>query len=346
MKKNLFRAGGLLVLVGLASCSDVSTTSSTLAPTSVARSVATTTIAIDENVQVSEFLDQVNVGLAAENSDIRLAEAELLLDGNGAEEVSATRIIANNRVRGLSHEWVAGDPRRAGRIGISYAIKSTPDTLPRRFNVGGPVTTVPFTQVVNQIEEGMSAWRGVSCSSAPVTQVAVAPGTDPDQLDEYFTFKPRRANYRQPADIVQAGWRNPSFFTTLGGPTGGSIIGVAFSFYFVDAAGQPTDIDNNGKADKALAEIFYNRGFGWADGTGGNVDFYSIITHETGHGLGLAHFGKVFVTKKDRFDGGGTSIDEIKYAPKAMMNAVYVTGRNELAGTDNSSFCQIWASAK
>ncbi len=40
----------------------------------------------------------------------------------------------------------------------------------------------------------------------------------------------------------------------------------------------------------------------------------------------------------------GISIADVKYAPKALMNAVYVTGRNEIGGSDNASFCQIWAS--
>ena len=55
----------------------------------------------------------------------------------------------------------------------------------------------------------------------------------------------------------------------------------------------------------ALVEIYYNPSFIWTNrGTpGGFIDFYSVITHETGHGLGLAHFGKVFVTKKDAADG-------------------------------------------
>lgn len=45
-------------------------------------------------------------------------------------------------------------------------------------------------------------------------------------------------------------------------------------------------------------------------------------------------------------NGQITSLDAIKYAPKAIMNAVYVTGREEILGTDHSSFCQIWASTK
>jgi hypothetical protein len=40
----------------------------------------------------------------------------------------------------------------------------------------------------------------------------------------------------------------------------------------------------------------------------------------------------------------GISISDIKYAPKALMNAVYVNGRTDILGTDNSQFCQIWAS--
>jgi hypothetical protein len=40
----------------------------------------------------------------------------------------------------------------------------------------------------------------------------------------------------------------------------------------------------------------------------------------------------------------GIQIADIEYAPKALMNALDVTGRDEIRGTDNGSFCQIWAS--
>jgi hypothetical protein len=56
----------------------------------------------------------------------------------------------------------------------------------------------------------------------------------------------------------------------------------------------------------------------------------------------------VFITGPDVDDNGDgvpdLSLSEVKYAPYALMNAVYIAGRNEIAGTDNSSFCQIWAS--
>ena len=142
---------------------------------------------------------------------------------------------------------------------------------------------------------------------------------------------------------VESGWQTYTWFRTLaGGPAGDNIIGVTLAFVFVDQNGVYTDIDRDGKADLAQVEIFYNDAYYWGNGAPNVVDFYSILTHETGHGLGLGHFGKVFVTKKDASDG--LSIADVKYAPYAMMNAVYAGGRNELAGSDNAQFCSIWAS--
>lgn len=110
---------------------------------------------------------------------------------------------------------------------------------------------------------------------------------------------------------------------------------MTFTFIFVDNAGLPTDIDRNGRADAAFREIYYNRNFGWADGDviPANIDIESIVTHEAGHAFGLGHFGKVF------FKNDGT----IQYAPKAIMNAVYVSQFRPLTGTDIASFCRIWA---
>ncbi|MGH7636653.1 MAG: reprolysin-like metallopeptidase, partial [Gemmatimonadaceae bacterium] len=108
-------------------------------------------------------------------------------------------------------------------------------------------------------------------------------------------------------------------------------------------------IDGNGQADLAFAFILYNAGFRWSDqGVRAAADFFSVIAHEAGHAFGLSHFGKIFVTNKDVLDDDGRIFsDEVKYAPSALMNALYILGQqNVIQGPDNSMFCAIWASAR
>ena len=356
-KPTMVRLGAFAALVSVAACADAPVAPNAATAPALASAagpqlaVAGTTTFVsdpssDESVAVSPFLADLDAQLEAAGSNMRVTKAELLVDGN-TWDGSSTVIIANNRSRGLSSEWVAGDPRRDGRVGVTWAFGSSHPGQPVTRNPDGSnLHLVSFADLDTQLQEGLAAWRNETCSTAPITRVAVPMGTDPDYLDDVVRTGHPSAAYAQPADIVESGWEPSGFFTAIGGPSGNSIIGVTFTFHYVDAAGQATDIDKNGKGDEALAEIFYNTRFAWGNNAAANVvDFYSIITHETGHAMGLAHFGKVFVTKKDAADGS-ISVADIKYAPKAMMNAVYVTGRSEIAGTDNSSFCQIWASKK
>ena len=101
-----------------------------------------------------------------------------------------------------------------------------------------------------------------------------------------------------------------------------------------------TDIDNNGRADTAFREIYYDPFVGffgpprvWADDGVSNIDVETVALHEIGHGLSQAHFGKVF------FDNKGN----LKFAPKAVMNAVYVGPQRTLLGTDGGGHCANWA---
>jgi hypothetical protein len=347
---SLLRTGSLLVIVGLAACETTPVT--TVRPPASASLSAAADTGSDERAMVSPRIAEINKKLAATKSKVRLAKAELLMNRtwNG---VSSTVIFANDRVRGIGSEWVKGDPNRGGRIGVTYQIASDRAVMPRVINSDrATVRLATPSELDRQLEEGMSAWRGQSCSAAPITRVAIPAKTDPDFLDQFFAGQRTGKDYVQTADIVQGGWKSAAFFRAIGEffygdpSVGDNIIGITFTFTWVDDNGQATDLDRNGKEDIGLAEIYYNDIFVW-DNSGivdlRVVDFYSIITHETGHAIGLGHFGKVFITGPDAADGS-LSLSEVKYAPYALMNAVYIAGRGSITGTDNSSYCSIWSS--
>jgi len=337
------RLGAALALAGAAACGDAPVPTDALAPSSASATRAVSSSTTDENVTYSPLLARINTTLAASGARYRVGAAELRIAAAGWNGVTSTILVADNRERSLGAEWVIGDPRRGGSRGVTYAFGSNTAIAPTtRDPDGSNVRLVSGAAQAAYIDEAMAAWRGLTCSTKPITKVGVPAGTDPDVFDQLVNGQAPSANYAQPADIVQSGWQTQSWFRTLaGGPLGDNVIGVTIPFAFIDNAGNFTDIDRDGKVDLAGVEIFYNDAFYWGDGARNVVDFYSILTHESGHGLGLGHFGKVFITKRDASDG--ISLADIKYAPLAMMNAVYVTGRSEIAGTDDSQFCAIWA---
>ncbi len=333
--------GGLAV----AACADDPVSAPSTAPQSVgaAPALAAASVAAEATPVVSPYLAELDARLAAAGSNLRVARAEIMVDTSG-DLASSQVLLANNRARGLFAEWVDGDPRRGGRVGVTYAFDSRQGREPFTRNPDGSgLRQMPFAELEPQLETTMSAWRDLACSDAPITRVATPANADPDLLDQLFLGADGVGRvYAQLADIVQGGWQVPSFFTAFAGAAGNNIIGVTFSFWFVDANGDPTDINGDGRADTGLAEIYYNTRFAWGNtGALNVVDTYTIVTHETGHSVGLGHFGAVFVTKKAAADG--IQVADVKYAPKALMNAVYVTGRTEILGTDHSQFCQIWA---
>lgn len=312
--------------------------------------------ASNEKVGYSPTIDKMNARLAALKARVRIASAQIHMSNKWNGE-GPTILVGKDRALGIGMEWVPGDPRRDGRVGVTYAFGSSRPNLPFVNNADlNDLHLATFAEVDPQIEEGMGVWRDLTCSSAPVTRVA--PGTNPDFVDDLILGSAADlADYAQPADIIHSGWHPMKFFTDLFGEDVGSLIlGVTFSFPFVDVAtGLPTDIDQNRKLDLGVSEIYYNSGvipangptpapgFYWSNSGAFNfdlIDFFSLIGHESGHAFGLAHLGEVFVQKKDLADG--LQPGDIKYAPYALMNAGYIAGRNDIANMDRTQFCWIW----
>jgi hypothetical protein len=281
-------------------------------------------------------------------TNVELVSAEISVAGDSAGWQGATTLITNARTHTLSSAFVPSDPRRGGLADISYLVDQSDGSALERTSTGA-IVLLPNAVVEPVIDVSMRRWQDQPRCGAPAVVKIADSGADPDLIDGIVFGNP--ALIGTPfADVTHAGWLPAAFFNTIAPPRpavppdppvpGGAsyILGVTFTFIFVDAAGNPTDIDRDGRADAAFREIYYNRNLPWTtDATNPrSYDIQSVATHEAGHAYGLGHFGKVFIDNND----------VIKFAPRAVMNAVYISPFRDLAGTDNGSFCQLWANAK
>ena len=272
----------------------------------------------------SDALDAMNVSLQEAGKEYRIAYAEYLTSGEGNEigQTIYARDVGNKQ---LTADFVPFDPRRADWSGpvvgpndnITYAIDQTEDAVPPSAVVNG----LTAAQTTAAIQSAMTTWNTQGCSDLDLTQ-----NSDDGRDLGYIAFLYGLGGSDTiVADIMHTGFRDLDF-------TGG-VIGVTYTFIWVDDAGDPTDVDGNGKADVAFREIYYDPSWLWQIGS--SVDVESIALHETGHGLSQAHFGKVFMTNAN---------GKFHFSPRAVMNAVYPGGvQIELLGSDVGGHCSIWA---
>jgi hypothetical protein len=285
----------------------------------------------------SPELDALRQALRASGvTNVELVSAEILVAADSDGWQGATTLIANNRTHTLSSAFVPSDLRRGGLADISYLVDQSDGSALSRTSAGATIT-LPNSVTEPEIDVSMLRWQDQPSCNAPTVVKIADSGADPDLIDGIIFKNP--ALIGTPfADVTHAGWLPRAFFDALAPNGSASILGITFTFIFVDAEGNPTDVDRDRRADAAFREIYYNRRFGWtANGAfAGDVDIQSVATHESGHAYGLGHFGKVFIDDND----------VIKFAPRAVMNAVYISPFRDLVGTDNSSFCQLWANAR
>lgn len=259
---------------------------------------------------VAAIGNTANAQLASGGYDFRLEYAEFLTDG-GSSNVGQTVFFNNRGNKQLTAHFVPGDPRRGGGSNITYTVDQTE----------GNADSLTQAQTNAAIGRAMSTWDNVTCSTIPIDAVG-NPGTDIGVIEflnglggSPFFF----------ADLTHAGW-------LPAGILGPNVIAVTFTFIWIDGLGNPTDIDNNGKADVAFREILYNDFFTWQ--INANIDVETVALHEAGHGLSQGHFGTAFVT---------SSNGALHFAPRAVMNAAYSGVQQAIDQTDNAGHCSIWA---
>lgn len=307
------------------SCNDSTTnfvtpegnTPSTVEPTVLSKAKAGDQRDID--LRGMDDMDDINVMLAEKGLNIRLAYAETVTRASGTKSVGQT-IVANDRTKRLDSQWVPNDERRdADGNNLNYTVWDP--FAPANFGTPEQFDGTPA------IDASFDTWDNIKKKSK--LDIIKKPNTalNPSAILGGDPFQ---------ADISEVGFMPPLFFELFVGPgSSNNVLGVTFTFIFVDGDGNPTDINNDGYADTALKEVWYNDGFLWTDegNTATAIDVETVALHENGHALGFGHFGKVFLTDAN---------NKLHVAPRAVMNAVILGTQRTLLGTDKASYKSIY----
>jgi hypothetical protein len=310
-------APGIVVVAGvtLAACIGDPVTPPTAASRNLKPLLSTSAgTAASPESQLAALMDEANARLEAAGANTRFALAEYLTSGDGG--IAGGTVIAKNvGNKQLAGDFVPFDLRRAPWSGVSassdditYAIDRHPfDGVP-----SGGLVTEPAASAA--IQRSMATWNGANCSTLPIGELNAGTGNLGWLIG---------ATLLPVADVTHAGWRQVDF--------AGGVLAATFTIIFIQPNGAPTDIDNNGLADVAAREIYYDPSWTWR--INGNIDVETVALHEAGHALSQNHFGTISLLE----DGS------LMASPRAVMNAFYGGPLHTLLGTDNGGHCSLWS---
>lgn len=264
----------------------------------------------NQDMDFQERVAQINEQLSAQGVYIEKMEY-LSADGAGN-----TVFFSDRGNKQIASHFVPNDPRSAiPGESIYYLIDGTQLETESGFN------TLDATNKV------MNTWNEVTCSGGLELVPAGIVDEDLGAVSDFFGYGGSESFF--PGVILHGGVLPREFFDALA-PDGGSfILGVTFTLSWTE------DINNDGKGDVSLKEIYYNDNFNWQDrvATGSGYDYQSVALHEVGHALSQAHFGKVFRTESN---------GKFHFSPRAVMNAGYSGVNRVVEKTDEAGHCSIW----
>lgn len=234
----------------------------------------------------------------------------------GSTEMGRTVLFDNKGSKKLSIDF-APQSKMYGTPDMSYYIDSY-----------RPASSLAPADSRMAIENSLMTWEGATCSELNLYDIGPAPF--PVGIVASILGFPSVEAYG--ADIENLGFMPGAFFNFLAPGGENSILGVTFTFFWIDENGDPVDQNNDGKPDAAFREIYYNDNFNWAV-DGSHIDLETVALHENGHGLSQAHFGTLFQKQKGDF----------QFSPRAVMNAGYTGIQRTIGKTDLAGHCSIWA---
>lgn len=328
----------LLALV-VAGCSDAPMPSE---PETVTPDAPSLSVASSSDVQlVASDLNEMNRRLAEMEAEVRVAKAEYVvaedayLRSRGARNLIAGDglhvVFADDRQLRLATRWVPEDPRRGGRLGVEY-------TTGLLFGSSAGGTGVPIAPAV---DASFATWEELTCSGLPID--AGAATLLPSLI--LTVGLPPELEGPGDADIGTVGFLPGFIFeAVLGEGASEVVLGVTFTFVFVDPDENPTDIDGDGRNDTGFKEVWYNDAFEWTTDPASNpdaIDLETVAFHENGHVLELGHFGKIHATFNQ--GRGNDRPGTLHVSPRAAMNAAILGTLREPLGSDEAAYCGNFA---
>lgn len=276
---------------------------------------------------VGESIDDINAALAARGANYAVARAEYVLAANASGPLvdrADHTIFANNRQLRLPSRWVPGDERRAADgNNITFL-----NFQPLMGANAGSLDSEPA------VDASFATWDAQQCTTLDLVK-RVDNSVFPSAIIG-FTGLP---NAPFAADIATIGFLPGAFFELLEEGASENVLGVTFTLVWGTNTPDgfvPSDVDNDGRNDTALKEVWYNDNFNWST-EGGGVDIETVALHENGHALELGHFGMIHATFNN--GRGNDRLGTLHVSPRAVMNAIILGTLRSPLGTDNSSYC-------
>ncbi len=265
--------------------------------------------------RVTALVQKINASLAAKGKTIRVDKVWFFTKGLGVDPYQSLRI---------GSRWP--------KPNLTYMIDASDNTA-----------DLPAATTEQTLVNGFETWNGIENTKIKTARIA-DDGRNNDYLDAltpivkdgdtvgYDIYDQDWVGLKQdnlPADIVVGGWLDPAYFAL--GLGSADIIAVCWTFSDADGA---INGNKDGYPDIVYAEQYYNKAFKWTVQGSKYLDFspsaltdlQSIAVHETGHALGLDHFGGP-VGDNQPFK---LQPNQKVYNPEAVMNPGYLGGEKRI----------------